>query len=169
MKTYLKIQFLFTLLLFVFFILQGCYQEDNIELITNQSRSSTEKYKINTSDNGSTSRSILISENYFSATIDTLTETVLSYDVSHSFLSERGISFAQLDSVLQAEMGSDYNTLFNDDKISHLDDPTFSGCMDGCDEDHRDENGDKIKGYGRCRFRCWVDVSVRIIDAVFPL
>ncbi len=47
-------------------------------------------------------------------------------------------------------------------------DGPHSDCMDKCDTDHRDpKTGEKIKGYGTCRFRCWVDTIVTVITGIF--
>ena len=40
---------------------------------------------------------------------------------------------------------------------------THSKCIEGCNEKHTDENGNKKKGRGACRANCWVDTVVEII------
>tara|TARA_B100000508_G_scaffold121717_1_gene103492 strand:- start:800 stop:1279 length:480 start_codon:yes stop_codon:yes gene_type:complete len=51
-----------------------------------------------------------------------------------------------------------------------------SACIKECRDEYLDENGDrqldengnKKKGYGGCRTNCWVDTTVRVLDALIP-
>ncbi len=48
-----------------------------------------------------------------------------------------------------------------DTKLATKDGGSYSDCMGTCDSTLREggsADGDKLAGYGRCRFRCWVDV-----------
>ncbi len=41
-----------------------------------------------------------------------------------------------------------------------------AACIQWCKKNYTDENGDKIRGRGACKFDCWVDTTIRVIDAI---
>jgi len=41
-------------------------------------------------------------------------------------------------------------------------------CIQYCNDKYTDENGDKIKGRGKCKSNCWVDTIVRVIEGLSP-
>ena len=72
------------------------------------------------------------------------------YYLGHSSSLNRIFDFASNDLL--------FSQFENKQNVLHA---TYSDCMGNCDETLREggtADGDKMPGYGRCRFRCWVDV-----------
>ncbi|MFN3639630.1 MAG: hypothetical protein ACK4UK_01805, partial [Flavobacterium sp.] len=46
---------------------------------------------------------------------------------------------------------------------------SHSACIANCREQYIDEDGNKLRGFGACRFNCWVDTAIRILEAVAPI
>lgn len=40
----------------------------------------------------------------------------------------------------------------------------FTCCIEYCNQKYTDENGNKIRGRGRCKTNCWIDVGIRLVE-----
>lgn len=39
-------------------------------------------------------------------------------------------------------------------------------CISGCNDKYTDAQGNKMRGRGACKFHCWVETSVRLVEAI---
>ncbi|MFK8297105.1 hypothetical protein ACI76O_01785 [Capnocytophaga cynodegmi] len=45
-------------------------------------------------------------------------------------------------------------------------DHNHAECIDKCNDKHKDENGNKTKGRGACKFNCWVQTVKEVISDI---
>ncbi|MFN3756981.1 MAG: hypothetical protein ACK4RM_08490 [Flavobacterium sp.] len=43
---------------------------------------------------------------------------------------------------------------------------SHSACIANCRAKFIDEDGNRLPGFGGCRFNCWVDTTVRVLEDV---
>lgn len=86
-------------------------------------------------------------------------DRLYSLEVSDNFLEAGNIT--------KEELQSEINNVVNGDPEEPKLSPHAS-CIQWCNQQYTDENGEKIKGRGGCKAGCWVDTAVRIIEALVP-
>ena len=161
---------LFIVAILVTFCTMSCSESDSLR--PNQ-EVVVETISINLPSSSSRSGQAETVEVEFAATIDLETEFVISYEVSKNLLELVKMNSTEFDEYLRTAMGEEYYSIFEDTPSSNSartdSDSPHSECMGNCDEEYRNEAGDKMPGMGRCRWRCWVDTTVRTLDAILPL
>lgn len=101
---------------------------------------------------------------YLEATFDKETETLIKYNASNDLLNLLKLSQNELDKLLLQNMGESF--YLNEQLIVQKGE--HSDCISGCNDKFTDDDGNKIKGRGACKFNCWVDTVKDIIVAVAP-
>lgn len=107
-------------------------------------------------------------------TIDLEKELVMDYFISDDLETISGISNDELKLLVEQQLGGSEGklSLVNDDtqniaKFGDDDETTgekWRACTEGCIEDFTDDNGDRIKGRGRCKSRCTISAVIDILD-----
>lgn len=105
-----------------------------------------------------------------SAQFDLLTESLVGYSVSQGVLDKLGMNKEELDIYLKQRMGSYYDvsaTIINKmQECTPESGPRLSdhaACIEWCNS-----NKERGEGRGNCKFNCWVDTAIKIIDACIP-
>lgn len=97
------------------------------------------------------------SDPIFKILYDPNTESLNKILLSEKFLSENEISKKSLE--------FKFNKLYVENK-SDPSEPELSehaSCIEWCNQNYTDSNGEKIKGRGKCKGNCWVDTTIRAI------
>lgn len=168
----MKNLFKYLICLFVLFLLNSCNEEAVMDSTT-KTETFTKKVKIKkgalTGKNDENNANVQEIEVTFYAEIDDVTDIVVSWSASENLYELIEMDHPELERFLEEGMGTEvYNSIYNHDSVEST--TPHSDCMRVCDTEHLDQNGDKIpgkKGYGKCRFRCWVDTAVRVIESIF--
>ncbi|TXK74601.1 hypothetical protein [Mesonia sp. HuA40] len=81
------------------------------------------------------------------------------FDISDNILELKGITKAELEAELinVANGDGDDDDDPNDGLTEH------AGCIEACKDKY-----EKNEGRGGCKAACWVDTTVRVIEAIFP-
>ncbi len=113
-----------------------------------------------------------------SITITTTDGRVINGSMTGKVNGDTGelLSFVFSQNILDAKIGINPDT-FVDEMVSYGEgsDSPHSICIQKCKDKHIDPaTGKKYTdgrgvGYGGCRFSCWVDTAVRIIEALSPV
>jgi hypothetical protein len=96
----------------------------------------------------------------FKITYDINTERLNKISFSKKFLLDNEISEKALE--------DEFNKLHAENKFKP-NEPKLSehaSCIEWCNQNYTDGDGEKRKGRGRCKGNCWVDTSIRIAEAL---
>lgn len=111
----------------------------------------------------------------FTAVIDNETEEILSKEVSQNLLDLVGVKTQKefqdfIDQkILETEVPV-ANALVVGELSTYAEaqpqQETLSDCLIKCKDNFTDANGNKIKGRGECRFGCWVQAAIDLVEKV---
>ena len=92
---------------------------------------------------------------------DDRSEKLVKISISESYLSFTGFTLNEIEEqfVTNFDPGGDDP---KDDLSEH------AKCIEACNRLYTDEDGEKMKGRGRCKGNCWVDTAIRLVDAITP-
>lgn len=104
--------------------------------------------------------------------VDMDNEIVLNYTISDNLIQSSGLSSSELYTKIDRILGGVNRSIDLNNQVftSKFDDPEpstgdkWQACKAGCQRDFTDENGDKIKGRGKCRTNCTIAAIIDIVD-----
>jgi hypothetical protein len=104
--------------------------------------------------------------------VDMESEIILKYTITDNLIANSGLSSAELYAKIDGVLGGDDRSIDMNNQIfmTKFDDPDpstgdkWQACKAGCVRDFTDENGDKIKGRGKCRTNCTIAAIIDIVD-----
>lgn len=117
----------------------------------------------------------------FIAKIDKKTGELISKEVSENLLDFLGLdSEESLENFIVSKdyrnnalraIYSNHTPIFNNQnfRISTARESGHSKCIEDCNSKYTAEDGSKVKGRGACKFNCWVDTIMELLDDIKDL
>lgn len=103
-------------------------------------------------------------------TYDNNLDQIVDYDLSENFFTDNNINEQELRNLIDAEVngvifknGDPGENDENDGELS-----PHAACIEWCNDEYTDSDGNKIPGRGSCKANCWVDTVIRVVDALVP-
>ena len=149
-------------LLFIIIIFNSCSKESELNNIDNQIIESESKIFETEFIVDSKFQSGEELDLTLTAEFNLESETLIKYTPSEDLLNLMNLNEIEFEQFLKDTMGASY--YLESDKIAKGD---HSECIDGCNEEYTDSDGNKIKGRGACKANCWLrSISEALIKAI---
>ncbi len=108
-----------------------------------------------TKDNNRYSVKILVS-------FDNRYENLVNISMSSNYFNITEVSQVEVEEGIVSNFNGDGEENQNDGMSPH------ASCIEACKDKYTDDDGNKIRGRGACKANCWVDTTIRTLDAISP-
>ena len=148
------------------FALIGCEKDQVNDKIVEKSSNNYESLDLSFYGNydPNTDRKISLNKDFtYEFEEDTYTSNLkIEYNLTDESVIDISIEseFFDITSINIDDFEGEFDDYHYETKGDHKD------CMDECNDEFRDEDGNKLDGLGRCRTNCWIDTAVRVIEAI---